>query len=106
MDRAEKAGYEVLYQEHEKEYAALYGRMDFSLRGWKQPKEPTDVLLGQMKEGDKTNLLYLTETLFHFARYLMISSTYDCLMPSNLQGIWNGEYAPPWQCEFTININT
>lgn len=106
LDRAEKAGYEVLYQEHEKEYAALYGRMDFSLRGWEQPKEPTDVLLGQIKEGDKTNLLYLTETLFHFARYLMISSTYDCLMPSNLQGIWNGEYAPPWQCEFTININT
>ena len=47
-DAAEKAGYEVLYQEHEKEYAALVGRLAVSLRGWRQPKAPPDGRRGQM----------------------------------------------------------
>lgn len=106
LDVAEKAGFETILAEHEREYGELYNRMELSLGDWRQPEETTDELLRQVKEGEEKNLLYLTELLFHFARYLMISSSYDCKMPSNLQGLWNGEYAPPWQCEFTININT
>ena len=106
LDEAANAGFETIFMEHQKTISGLYNRMDFSLGTQDVPKEATDELLNEVKNGDHTHLKYLTETLFHYARYLMISSSYDCLMPSNLQGIWNGEYAPPWQCEFTININT
>ena len=106
LDEAANAGFETIFMEHQKTFSGLYNRMDFSLGTQDVPKEATDELLNEVKNGDHTHLKYLTETLFHYARYLMISSSYDCLMPSNLQGIWNGEYAPPWQCEFTININT
>jgi len=106
LDEAANAGFETIFMGHQKTFSELYNRMDFSLGTQDVPKEATDELLNEVKNGDHTHLKYLTETLFHYARYLMISSSYDCLMPSNLQGIWNGEYAPPWQCEFTININT
>lgn len=106
LDEAANAGFETIFMEHQKTFSGLYNRMDFSLGTQDVPKEATDELLNEVKNGDHTHLKYLTETLFHYARYLMISGSYDCLMPSNLQGIWNGEYAPPWQCEFTININT
>ena len=106
LDEAANAGIETIFMEHQKPCSGLYNRMAFSLGTQDVPKEATDELLNEVKNGDHTHLKYLTETLFHYARYLMISSSYDCLMPSNLQGIWNGEYAPPWQCEFTININT
>ena len=106
LDFAQSAGFEKIREMHLREYKELYDRMILSLGDWEKPDRPTDELILGIKNGDYSNLNYMTETLFHYARYLMISSTYDCLMPSNLQGIWNGEYAPPWQCEFTININT
>lgn len=55
---------------------------------------------------DKDRLAYLTEFLFRYGRYLLIFSSYVCLLPANLQGIWNGEFVPPWLSEFAININT
>lgn len=106
LDKAEEMGFSKLLEEHLLDFYSLYGRMDFSLGTWVKPTIPTNELIQEMKDGNRNNLLYMTETLFHFARYLMISSSYDCVLPSNLQGLWNGEYAPPWQCEFTININT
>lgn len=106
LDIAANTGFEKILSEHLWEYGKLYNRMDFSLGRQIVPEKPTDELLSEIRNGDYTHLNNVTETLFHYARYLMISSSYDCLLPSNLQGIWNGEYAPPWQCEFTININT
>lgn len=106
LEKAAEAGYEKIREEHRREFGRLYNRMDFSLGTINVPDLPTDELIRLVKDGDDTYLNYLTETLFHYAKYLMISSSFDCLLPANLQGIWNGEYAPPWQCEFTININT
>lgn len=106
LDAAEKAGFEKIREEHLKDYSRLYGRMELSLGKGQLPDQPLNELLDEVKEGKEENLTILTEYLFHFARYLMISSSYDCLLPANLQGIWNGEYVPPWQSEFTININT
>lgn len=65
----------------------------------------TGELLAGLREGDRTHEHELVNLLFAYARYLMIASSENCLLPANLQGIWNGSYEPPWQCEFTININ-
>jgi len=54
----------------------------------------------------------LIELYNNHGRYLLVSSSRPlshnasrCL-PSNLQGIWNPSFSPPWGCRFTININT
>lgn len=106
LDEAKKAGYEAIRESHLCEYRELYERMDLSIHTLENPKQPLNELLEAVRQGDERYVPYLTELLFHYARYLMISSSYDCLLPSNLQGIWNGEFVPPWQSEFTININT
>ena len=105
LERARQAGYDRIKQIHEKDYAALYGRMSLSLGAGKTPEDCTDVLLKKFREGEEENFGYLMETLFAYARYLLISSSRDCLFPANLQGIWNGSYEPPWQSQYTININ-
>ena len=45
-------------------------------------------------------------TLFHFGRYLMISSGMGLArLPANLQGIWNGDSPPAWTSGFFLNEN-
>lgn len=117
LDKAEEAGFSLIKKEHISGYRKLFNRVSLSINdasndvsgniSSKQftPDLPTNQLLDGLKKGDQTYLDYLTLLLFNFARYLMISSSYNCILPANLQGIWNGSYEPPWQCEFTININ-
>ena len=40
-----------------------------------------------------------------FGRYLFLSSSVGGRLPSNLQGIWNGSYDPPFRCLFFQNEN-
>ncbi len=105
LDAAEKAGYEEIQRKHLLEHHALFDRMELSFGGMDDPECSTDELLEQATS-DENKTVYLSELLFHYARYLMISCSHDCLLPANLQGIWNGDYVPAWLSEFTININT
>jgi alpha-L-fucosidase 2 len=106
LETAKKAGYETIRTAHIREYQELYGRMELSINESLSPELPMNELLDSVKRGEEQYVPYLAEQLFAYARYLMIGSSYDCVLPSNLQGIWNGDFVPPWQSEFTININT
>lgn len=64
---------------------------------------PADELLKRCEEPKVQG--YLTWLMFSYARYLLISSSYGCALPANLQGIWNGSFTPPWESGYTININ-
>jgi alpha-L-fucosidase 2 len=103
VDEAERKGWEGLKNEHTMIYRSLYERVQFTLNDAVTPEEPTDVLLKKLKEGGNGDYLCLLD--FNMGRYLLISSSYNCRMPANLQGIWNGTYTPPWESVFTININ-
>lgn len=107
LDEAQKAGYQTLKEEHERDFARLYDRMELSLGGSADEMSDifTDEMLSSVRRGEDTWLNTLTETLFAFARYLLIACSTDCLLPANLQGIWNGDYVPSWESEYTININ-
>lgn len=106
LDEAEAAGFETIKEAHEKTWHELYDRVEFALNEEKEDERITEVQLEEIRKGTVETNDYLVTLLFQFARYLMISSSYHCKLPANLQGIWNGEFAPPWQSEFTININT
>lgn len=106
LDIAEQTGPEHIWETHVKWYHSLNNRVTLELNENVQDERPVEAQLEELINGEAENNDYLTTLLFAFAKYLMISSSYHCQLPANLQGIWNGEYVPPWQSEFTININT
>ncbi len=103
LDVAEELGFDAMYNEHLAEWKELYDRLDFSL-DVPQPEETCDIQLKKLREGGDERAL--CENLFHLGRYLMISGSTDCQLPTTLQGIWNGSYTPSWESKYTININT
>ena len=106
LDAAQEAGYELIKKEHLEWFHGLYNRVSLTLNDCKTDERFIETQLDELRDGTVEHNDYLTVLLFNYAKYLMISSSYDCRLPANLQGIWNGEYVPPWQSEFTININT
>lgn len=91
-----------LYRAHLGDYQSLFRRVSFELDGT-SPDVPTDERIRRCAQTPDVGLEAL---LFHFGRYLLIACSRAGGQPANLQGIWNDELAPPWDCKYTININT
>jgi alpha-L-fucosidase 2 len=47
----------------------------------------------------------LIERMAAYGRYLLISSSAPGSLPANLQGVWNGDYAPAWSSDFHNDEN-
>ncbi|MBQ3079094.1 MAG: glycoside hydrolase N-terminal domain-containing protein [Clostridia bacterium] len=101
---AEETGYEALKERHIEDHAALYNRVSFTLEGGDECLLPTDERLYRHENGKSDLKLYAL--YFNFARYLTIASSRAGTQATNLQGIWNPLVIPPWNCNYTININT
>lgn len=97
--RASKKDYETLKQNHLADYCPLFSRVKFDLLA-SYPTIPTDELIKFHKEN-----LYLDMLYFQYGRYLMLASSRGMSLPSNLQGIWNNDNTPPWECDIHSNIN-
>ncbi|MEY9965896.1 alpha-L-fucosidase 2 [Streptacidiphilus sp. MAP12-16] len=65
---------------------------------------PTDERLAAVRAGGHDP--GLVALYFNYGRYLLIASSRPGTQPANLQGIWNREVRPPWNCDWTTNINT
>lgn len=105
--------YADLWNAHIADYTKLYGGLKLEMgrnprsgrydAPREQEEKPTDIRLAELKNGgDDSGLLVL---LFHYGRYLLISSSRPGSLPANLQGIWNQDFMPKWDSKFTININ-
>lgn len=91
-------GYDKLKTAHINDFSALYNRTKFSLF------EYTDLTTDELLKAHNSNALY--EQLFNIGKYLTISGSRKGGQPMNLQGIWNEKVNPPWNSNYTININT
>jgi alpha-L-fucosidase 2 len=87
VDAALKRTTGELRQRHRDDYRSFFDRVDLDLS----------------TSGTQAQR---AELLFHFGRYLMISSSRQGTEASNLQGIWNVDVRPAWSSNYTININT
>ena len=90
------------------ENAALHGdlfqRMRIDLGGEeKERKKSNEQLLLDSYQGKVSNAVI--ERMFDYGRYLLICSSRKDGLPANLQGIWNGDYEPAWNCTFFNNEN-
>ncbi|MBM7569987.1 glycosyl hydrolase family 95 catalytic domain-containing protein [Aquibacillus albus] len=103
MNLSVKKSYDRIKQEHIKDYQSLFNRMKFSLNtSDRYDEESTDKRVTNYGEKD----LKLVELMFHYGRYLLISSSRPGTQPANLQGIWNDKMQAPWSSNYTLNINT
>ena len=104
LKAAAKVGFEEIKRAHIEEYGRLYNSMKLEIEGAEELAQiPADELLKRCEDPKVQG--YLTWLMFSYARYLLISSSYGCALPANLQGIWNGSFTPPWESGYTININ-
>lgn len=103
LEAAMNLSYESLKELHVQDYAALYGRLQFSL-GNPRIEQDMDTDLRVHQNG--ANDLGMTELLFQYGRYLMIAASRKGTQPTNLQGIWNDSTRAPWSSNYTLNINT
>lgn len=104
LSNAEKESYGTLQERYIKDYLSYYEKSNLKLN-CKDSYEhlTTPERLEQMRNGIED--IELINTYYNFARYLLISSSREGSLPSNLQGIWNEEFEPMWGSKYTININ-
>ena len=104
LDEACSRSYEALKQRHIADHRHFYDRVKLELGGEEGECLPTDVRLEAFADnpGDRS----LATLLFNYGRYLLIAASRPGSRAMNLQGIWNDSTNPPWNSNYTININT
>lgn len=105
IEKASKRSFDFLKAEHIADYRKYYDRVSISLNQRNKNSElPTDKRLKAFHKDQSDFELY--ELLYNYARYLMIASSRENSLATNLQGIWNEHLKAPWNSNYTININT
>lgn len=104
LEKLKTQSYSELLQEHIVDYKGIMDKMSLEIKGEDLSYLPTDKRLERMKEGKEDN--GLISLYFQYGRYLLMSSSRAGGLPANLQGIWNGQWQPPWGSKYTVNINT
>ncbi|MFI9787280.1 glycosyl hydrolase family 95 catalytic domain-containing protein [Kitasatospora sp. NPDC051984] len=96
--------YQRLLDEHLADHRRLFTTSTLRL-GAEGPADrlPTDERVAAVRAGAADP--GLAALLFAYGRYLLIASSRPGTQPANLQGIWNTEVVPPWNANWTTNIN-
>ena len=94
--------YADLLAAHTADYQSLFGRVAIDLGESESTDHPTDWRLAHFREDNDPQLAAL---FYQYGRYLMIASSRSGTQPANLQGIWNNMITPPWNSNYTLNIN-
>ncbi|XP_043813951.1 alpha-L-fucosidase 2 isoform X3 [Manihot esculenta] len=121
--------YSDLYARHLDDYQNLFQRVSFQLqKSSNKVRENEPLVINNLMpfanavnlKGNKDDVVptvqriksfqfdedpSLVELLFQFGRYLLISCSRPGTQVANLQGIWNNELDPKWDCAPTLNIN-
>lgn len=90
---------------HIADYKALFNRVTLNVGESSAAVKslPTDERLYRFSQGGydpELEVLY-----YQYGRYLLIGSSRPGTMPAHLQGKWNDKMAPPWACDYHMNIN-
>ena len=95
--------YADIRKAHVADHRKLFRRVSLDLGSTDAAKSPTDERIKSFAKGEDPQLAAL---YFQFGRYLMIAGSRPGTQPLTLQGIWNASVRPPWECKYTVNINT
>ena len=96
------ASWSRLLASHVKAHRALYRRLRLEI-GSGTADRPTDARLNALRQGGDDDGLFAL--YMNLGRYLLIASSRPGGLPANLQGKWNEELNPPWDCDLHHDIN-
>ncbi|MEQ8556537.1 MAG: glycoside hydrolase N-terminal domain-containing protein [Cyclobacteriaceae bacterium] len=96
-------GYGELLGRHQAIHNERFNSMAININSSEKSNTPNEYLLLDAYQGDIST--ELNQRLFDYGRYLLISSSRGGGYPPNLQGIWNGDYRPPWAGFLGLNEN-
>src|SRR5574344_1381353 len=102
LNAAAAKTYDTLRENQQKDYTALFDRVDLNLGTETTQNLTTDARVSKFSTSNDPGLVRL---YYQFGRYLMISCSRDGSQPANLQGIWNKDTYPTWGSKYTTNIN-
>jgi alpha-L-fucosidase 2 len=111
IEEVSKKSYSKLQSNHLNDYQNLFNRVEFILGESSQKDSlPTDEALMAYTKMNINNIEYdgdlrLESLLFHYGRYLIISSSRKGALPANLQGLWNNSKNPAWSSDYHTDIN-
>lgn len=93
-----------ILKRHLTDHKSYFNRLRLDLGSDKRASVTTEKRLVNYQSGvsDKA----LPTLLFNFGRYLTIAGSRQGSQAMNLQGIWNNDFFPAWQSNYTVNINT
>ena len=95
---AADAGFNALKNAHVDDVSALMNRCRLELE-YKPSDQTTDKLVAG------NGCLELENLYFNYSRYLQLSCSRGAPVPSNLQGLWNADLKPAWNCDYHTDIN-
>jgi alpha-L-fucosidase 2 len=103
--QAAAAGWQTLFDTHIAAHREVMDRvaLDLNPQGAVDDDATTAERLHRRAAGGQDEDLAVLA--FQFGRYLLIGSSRPGTQPANLQGIWNHHVTPPWNCDYTTNIN-
>ncbi|HOU09227.1 MAG TPA: glycoside hydrolase family 95 protein [Clostridiales bacterium] len=99
---------QALLEQHAADHGQFYGRAGLFIGGG-SVGETADTLVERAAAGDVDNALY--GLLYHMSRYLAIAAGRPQLRggapksPINLQGLWNQDRRPAWDCDYHLDLN-
>ncbi|OEI80362.1 hypothetical protein AST99_09695 [Formosa algae] len=102
IQAAEHKGYENLKQSHLEDYQLLFSRVKLQFNA-DIPLKPTKQVL-KAYQADASHH-YLEELMYHYGRYLLISTSRVGTLPCGLQGVWSQYEVTPFTGGFWHNIN-
>ncbi len=102
VNAAAAKGFDNLKEAHLRDYQNLFSRVELQFTS-ETPQIPTKELL-ENYQSDASNH-YLEELMFHYGRYLLISTSRKGTLPCGLQGVWSQYEVTPFTGGFWHNIN-
>ena len=98
--------YSSIVERHTDDYRGLFDRVSIDLGATPDSVRslPTDVQLKRYADLGEPNP-ELEALYCQYGRYLLIASSRTPGVPANLQGLWNESMDPPWNSNYTTNIN-
>ena len=97
-----EVNYDTIYHTNLANYREHYGRLTLSVEE-DAPDIPTDERVMNFKNKGMDNTLPIL--YFNYGRYLLCASSARGELPANLQGKWNEEIFPAWDCDYHNDIN-
>lgn len=96
--------FDAAFSSHSKRFSEMMNRLQLTLSEDPALEALTvDQRVQRVREGKQDN--GLCQMYFDYGRYLLLSSSICGELPANLQGKWNNNMNPPWDCDFHFDIN-